>query len=117
MERAEQALANRRTSVAHRHMEAFGEEDVAALRPFYVARNRWHMAVLLMQNPSLVKWRKHRLPRKAPEEAFEEQLKHTLEEAQESLDSIAASMRMGSRNPITVTPSPPRPASDKVVMA
>ena len=27
------------------------EEDVSVLRPFYVARNRWHMALLLLKNP------------------------------------------------------------------
>merc|ERR1711998_381322 len=39
-------------------------EDVTALRPFYRARNRWGLALLLLQNPSLMKFRKHRLPQK-----------------------------------------------------
>jgi len=43
--------------------EELTEEDVTALRRFYVARNRWHLALLLMQNPSLMKYRKWRLPK------------------------------------------------------
>jgi len=101
-ERAEQALENRSTSVANRHLDNFTVEDAAVLRPFYVARNRWHMAVLLMQNPSLMKWRKHRLPRRAPEEEWTVQVKHTVEEAINSANSIAASMRMGS--PVQAVP-------------
>jgi len=39
----------------------FTTEDAAELRRFYVARNRWHLAVLLMKNPSLKKYRRIRL--------------------------------------------------------
>ena len=43
--------------------DIFTEEDAANLRPFYNARNRWRLALLLIQNPSLMRYRKLRLPR------------------------------------------------------
>ena len=46
----------------------FTEADAAALRPFTVARNRWHLALLLIMNPSLMKYRKFRLPQKSAAE-------------------------------------------------
>ena len=37
-------------------------ETVLKERPMHVAHNRWHLALLLLKNPSLRKYRKHRLP-------------------------------------------------------
>jgi len=43
-------------------VDVFTEQDAANLRPFCAARNRWRLALLLIQNPSLMKYRKFRLP-------------------------------------------------------
>jgi len=43
--------------------DEFTLEDNEALKPFFVARNRWHMALTLLKNPSLMKYRCHRLPK------------------------------------------------------
>jgi len=62
LQAAEAALEKRaamRRSDGFRDLQAtalFTEDDAAALRPFYVARNRWHFAFLLVRNPSLRKY-------------------------------------------------------------
>lgn len=76
LEAAEAALQRREALVTGatrtRDMEnvnQFTEEDAAALRPFLVARNRWHLAVTLLRNPSIMKYREFRLPKSPVEEA------------------------------------------------
>jgi len=67
----------------------FTEEDAAALKPFMVARNRWHLALLLMQNPSIMKYRHFRLPRKMQQ--IEAPL---MEQFTDTISSVRASVTM-----------------------
>lgn len=68
LERAEYALERRRcrqTLDSSYYDDDYDIDDAEALRPFYVARNRWHFALMMMQNPSVMRYRHFRLPRMA----------------------------------------------------
>lgn len=60
---------------------AMGEEDVAALRPFYVARNRWHFALLMIRNPSLQSFRSHALPKYGKQKSILDQVTEAVAQA------------------------------------
>ena len=101
--RAERALTKRAAITnehGYRDAEAtadFTEEDVAALRPFYVARNRWHMAYMLIKNPSLRRYRRLQLRAKADfMESIEQSLQGLARTASFAITSAVPIMGSGT---------------------
>jgi len=118
LDAALEALKHRAAAMENAAMrENFTVGDVTALRSFHVARNRWHLAVLLMQNPSLMKYRKHRLPKKAVTPACE-----LLEQAQEHLQHAFHAVKRSTSWPqngavATMGSDPDEEDGDGVAMA